>query len=138
MTEPMLVLFSAAVAAFMVTLLRHGATPELRAAIRTTLVVILGWGFAYSHFGSKSWSDLSPTVIGMLLVSLTAVIFAWGFHFRASQDRRPLFRGITDRVNVVFAVLVVSLFLCRNFSAQSLVLAVCLVGGAVVLAFGSR
>lgn len=138
MSESMLVLLSAAVAAFMVTLLRHGASAELRAAIRTSFVVVLGWGLAYSRYGLKSWSDLSPTIIGMLLVSVVAVVFAWLFHFRAIHIRPPLSGAITDRVNVGFAVLFATLFLCHKFSAQTALLDAILIGGALVLAFGSR
>ncbi len=134
----MLVLLSATVAAFMVSLLRHGAPAELRAAIRTTFVVILGWGLAYSRYGLKSWSDLSPTIIGMLLVSVMAVVFAWLFHFRAIHIRAPLSGTITDRVNVGFAVSFSTLFLCHDFSARAALLAAMLIGGAFVLAFGSR
>lgn len=104
MIEPLLVLLSAVVALFMVALLRSGAPAELRAAIRTTLVVALGWILAYSHYGLKSWSVLSPSVFGMLLVSAMAVILAWLFHFRVICIRPALTGAVTDRVNVGFAV----------------------------------
>ena len=138
MTEPLLVLLSAVVALFMVTLLRSGAPAELRAAIRTTLVVALGSILSYFHYGLKSWSNLSLQVLGMLLVSVMAVVFAWLFHFRAIHVRPALHGAVTDRINVGFAVLFATLFLCRNFSTQSALLAAILVGGALVLAFGSR
>ncbi len=138
MTEPMLVIFSAIVALLMVTLLKAGASPELRAAIRTTLVVALGWGLACKRYGLKSLSDLSPQVLGMLLVSVIAVVFAWLFHFRAIRSKPALPGAVTDRANVGFSILFATLYLCQNFSAQSVVFAAILVGAALVLAFGSR
>lgn len=138
MTEPLLVLLSTIVALFMVALLRAGFSPELRAAIRTTLIVGIGWGLAYAHYGLESWSNLSPQLLGMLLVSVMAVVFAWLFHFRTTQIRSDLPGAVTDRVNVVLAVLFATLFLCRSITTQSALLAAILVGGALMLAFGSR
>lgn len=138
MSETMLIIFSAIVALFMVTLLKAGASPELRAAIRTTLVVALGWGLAYKRYGLKSLSELSSQVLGMLLVSVIAVVFAWLFHFRAVQSKPALPCGVTDRANVGFSILFVTLYLCQTFSAQSVMFAVILVGAALVLALGSR
>jgi uncharacterized membrane protein len=137
-TESMLVFLSAAAAMFMVALLRSGASAELRAAIRTTLVVVLGWGLAYRRYGLESWPHLSPQVFGMLLVSVMAVVFAWLFHFRAIRMHSALPGAVTDRVNVGFAVLFATLFYTANVSAQSALIAILLVSGALVLAFGSR
>jgi uncharacterized membrane protein len=138
MTKPMLILAATFVALFMVVLIRSGASAELRAAIRTTVIVALGWGLSYAHYGLKTWSDLSPQILGMLFISITAVVFGWLFCIRLSRVRPALPGAVTDRFNVGFAVMFATLFLCQNFSAQSLLIAVILVSSVVVLAFGSR
>jgi transporter family protein len=138
MTEPALVLLSATVALFMVVLLRAGVSPELRAAIRTTVVVLLGWGFAYTYYGLKSGSDLSWSMEGMFLISVLAVLFAWLFYFRAIQVHSVSPAAVTDRVNVGFAVAFAVLFVSNNLSAQSALIGFILVGGAAMLAFGAR
>jgi len=138
MTEPMAILLSATVAFFMVALARSGASADLRAAIRTTVVVALGWGFAYARYGLNPGPRLSWQVQGMLLASVLAVAFAWLFRFRANQRRSVSNGSVIDRVNFGFALVIATLFVSGNLSAQSMMMALILVVGAAVLAFGSR
>jgi len=138
MTEPMAILLSATVAFFMVALAKSGVSADLRAAVRTTVVVVLGWALAYAHCGLNSGSRLSWQVQGMLLVSLLAVVFAWLFHFRPIQARSVSPGSAINRVNVGFALLIAALFVSGNVSTQSILMALFLVVGAAVLAFGPR
>lgn len=138
MTEPMAILLSATVAFFMVALASSGVSADLRAAIRTTVVVVLGWGFACAHYGLKSGSSLSWQGQGMFMASLLAVVVAWLFHFRPIQVRSVSPGLVIDRVNVAFALVIAALFVSGNVSAQSMLMALILVVGAAVLAFGPR
>ena len=138
MTEPMAILLSATVAFFMVALAKADVSADLRAAIRTTVVVVLGWSLAYAQNGLKSWSSLSWQRQGMFLASLLAVVVAWLFYFRPIQVRSASPGSVIDRVNVAFAVVIAALFVSGNVSAQSMLMALFLVVGAAVLAFGSR
>ncbi len=138
MTETTQMVIAAMVALSMVALARSRASADLRAAIRTTVVVILGWGLAYAHYELKSWSSLSWQVQGMFRISLLAVVCAWLCLFRAIRTRPVSPGAVADRVNVGFAAVFAALFLSQDFSAQSALLALTLVGGTVVLAFGSR
>ena len=138
MPESTLILLSAAVAAFMVTLVRAGFPASLRAAIRTTVIVVIGWGLACAHYRLNIWSHLSLPVSGMLVVSALAVVFAWLFHFRAVETHSVSHGTRTDRFNVGFAVAFAVLLILNNIAVQSVFLGIILVGGAAVLAFASR
>jgi transporter family protein len=132
------ILLAASAAMFMVTLARAGVSSDFRAAIRTTLVVILAWGVAYARCGWKSWSDLTWQTQWMLPLSALVLVLAWRFHFR-SRRTRTLSPVVTmDRVNVGFAIVFAVLFLSDKTMPQSPVIAIMLIGGTLVLALGQR
>jgi len=138
MSDAMLVALAGAVALFMVTLVKADFSSDLRAAIRTTIIVVLGWSFACTRYGLKTWSSLTWQTQGMLALSALAVILAWLLYF-------PAIRGLTvsrvaamDRINVGLAILFATLFLLQQVSAQSALIGFALVGGALFFVLGSR
>lgn len=135
MTESTLVLFAAIAAIFMVVLLRAGVGPASRAALRTTMVVSVGWILAWNRYGMPSWDRLPMHVWGMLFISLLAVAFAWWARWRVKPTNSA---ALADRANIGFAALFGACLLAGNFSAQAAIMAVYLVAGAVFLALGSR
>jgi len=138
MSEAMLVALAGAVALFMVTLVKAEFSPDLRAAIRTTVIMALGWTLACAHYGLKSWSDLTWQTQWMLALSALAVILAWLFYFRANQKQNALRVAVMDCVNVGLAILFAALFLLEQVSAQSALIGFALVGGALFFVLGSR
>jgi len=138
MSDAMLVALAGAVALFMVTLVKAEFSPDLRAAIRTTVIMALGWTLACARYGLKSWSDLTWQTQGMMALSALALILAWLLHFRARRARTVSRVAAMDRVNVALAALFAALFLLQQMSAQFVPIGVVLIGGALVLAFGSR
>jgi uncharacterized membrane protein len=136
MNETTQLLVAAVAAIFMVALIKAGVSVELRAAIRTTVVVGLGWGVAYNRHGPTAWSNLSWQEQGMLIISALAVLSSWRFHFRAIRARSVPPAAVTDRVNVGFALLFALLVVSGNVSEQSLLLAIVLICGTLILAFG--
>ena len=138
MNEALLLTIAGAAALFMATLAKAECSSDLRAAIRTTLVVFLGWGVACVHFGFKSWSDWTWQAHGMLALSALAVILAWMLHFRATRTKTVSRVATMDRVNVGLAILFAALFLLQQMSPQSALVGVVLVGSALVLASGLR
>jgi len=138
MSEAMLVVLAGAVALFMATLVRAEFSPDLRAAIRTTIVAVLGWFFACARYGLKPWADLTWQTKWMLALSALAIILAWLFYFRATRTKTVSRVAAMDRVNIGLAALFVTLLLLQQMSAQSALIGVVLIGGTLVLAFGSR
>ena len=138
MNEAIIILSATGAALFMATLARDGISPDLRAAVRTTLVVILGWGFAYCRYGLKVWSDLMWQVRLMLALSMLVTVLAWLFYLRASQKQTVSHAAAMDYANVGFAILFAALFLLKQTTAQSVLIGFFLLGGSLILAFGKR
>ncbi len=134
----MLVALAGAVALFMVTLVKAEFSPDLRAAIRTTVIVALGWSFAYARYGMKTWANLTWQTLWMLGISALAVILAWLFYCRASRKQTVPRVAVMDRVNAGLAILFAVLFLLQQVSAQSTLTGFALVGGALFFVLGSR
>jgi transporter family protein len=132
------ILLASSVAMFMVTLARAGASPDFRAAIRTTLVVVLAWGFACARYGWKSWSDLPWQTQWMLPLSALVLVLAWLFHFRSRRTRTVSPGAMMDWINVGFATVFAVLFLSDKTMPQSPIIAIMLIGGTLVLALSQR
>jgi len=135
MTEVTLVLFAAGGALFMAMLARAGVHPNLRAAVRTTVVLVLGWSFAGAIKRPHSLRDLSWRVWLMLAISILAVALAWYFYFRGRQAPETTPVAVTDRINVLFAVLFAALLLCGGSTSGPGLGVLLLIGGALILAW---
>lgn len=139
MNETFIVLLAASIATFMVIIVRIGVSPNLRSAIRTTLVVFVGWGTAISRHGMMNWANLSWQVQGMLLISILAILLAWLCYFRAIQTNPSTSVPEIDRVNVGLATLFAVLYLSKYSDLpQSFLVACLLISSALVLALARR
>jgi uncharacterized membrane protein len=138
MSDAMLVALAGAVALFMVTLVRADFSADLRAAVRTTVIVTLGWSFACARYGLKTWANLAWQAQWMLALSVLAVILAWLLYIRASRKQTASGVAVMDCVNVGLAILFAVLFLLQQVSAQSALIGFALVGGALFFVLGSR
>lgn len=136
MNNAIVIILAASAAGFMVTLAKAGASPDFRAAIRTTLVLVLAWSLAWSHFGWKSWSGLTWQIQWMMLLSPMILVVAWFFHFRTGHKPTASPVPRMDQINVGFAIVFAALLLSERNMTQSPVIAVMLVGGALIIAFG--
>lgn len=103
MSELGLVLLAAWLAVGMAFLVRAGASPSLRAAIRTTLVLGLAWGFAYFRERPAAMSALSWRVWLMVALSGFAVGLAWSLHFRGCKSAEICSGALADKINVFIA-----------------------------------
>ena len=133
MTETTLILLAASIAAAMAFLVRAGVSPSLRAAIRTSVVLGLGWLLAYRGQQGLAWSSLAVRIWLMMGLSLMTAGLAWGFYLRDCRLSEPSPVAVADRVNVFVAV-AFAVLLILGSSPQRYALAVLLVTGAVVLA----
>jgi uncharacterized membrane protein len=96
-------ILAAIVALAMALLIRSGVTPSLRAAIRTTAVVVLGWILGYSAAPPNSIANLPFRVWVMLALSVLAIGVAWWLHYREPQVAESAGPALADRINVFFA-----------------------------------
>lgn len=138
MNETLLIVIATAAGSFMVVLAKAGHSPDFRAAVRTTSVGMLGWYLAVARFGVRPWSNLSWQSQSMLVLSLVAALVGWRLYFNGRRSRTISPTSRVDRFNVLFAVIFAVLLMLREASKQSLLIGLCLVSGALILAFGSR
>ena len=138
MGETIIILWATAVALFMASLNAQNATPDLLAAIRTTIVVIMGWSFSCYRFGFIPWSKMLWPLRLMLVISGLAVILSWLLHLQAARKPPVSGTAVMDRANVGIAVLMALLLLWQQTSTQMAMIGFCLVCGTLFLAFGKR
>lgn len=138
MKEASIVMLAALVAAGMALLLRAGASPSLRAAIRTPVVLVLGWSLAYSGGRSVSLAALSWRVWLMLTLSVLAIGVAWGLHFLGPKPAEPGGAAPADRINVCFAAAFALLLFLGPSGERYGVAGLSLLGGALILAWNRR
>lgn len=134
----MIILWAIGVALFMANLRAQNATPDLLAAVRTTIVVILGWSFACCRYGFQSWNGLTWPIRLILIVSALAVILAWLLHLLALRKSTASGSAVMDRINVGVAIVISLLFLWQQTSAQAATVGVSLVCGSLFIAFAKR
>ncbi len=138
MNEALLAAVAGAVALFMAMLVGAEFSPDLRAAIRTTIVVVLGWFFAGARYGFKPWTDTIWQVKWMLALSALAITLAWLLYFRAGRAKAISRVAVMDCINVGLAALFATLFLLQQATAESALIGLILVSGAVFFVLGSR
>ncbi|MBI2926698.1 MAG: EamA family transporter [Verrucomicrobia bacterium] len=138
MNQTDIVVLAVVVAASMALLVRAGVNPSLRAAIRTTVVLVLGWGLAYVAERPVAFPALSWRVWLMLALSVFAAGQAWWLHFRAPKLAEPASVAAADRINVFVAAAFALLLLLSPSARQYGVGALLVVTGAIVLALNRR
>jgi uncharacterized membrane protein len=116
MSELVMVLVAAGCAVAMLLLAQAGADPNLRSAVRTSLILAVAWGFAWTSHSRNLPATLQPRTQVLVALSVVVLALAWMLWFRAR--RRPTSGPAPmDRLNVVFAgAFAAVLFAGRNDS----------------------
>ena len=138
MSKLSMVFLAAWAAAGMVLLVRAGASPSLRAAIRTTLVLGLAWGLAYFKERPVSMAALSWRVWAMLALSILAIGVAWWLHCFKPEPVESLGAARADRINVCIAAAIALLLLLGPLGGRYGVAALMVVAGTAILAWNRR
>jgi hypothetical protein len=138
MSESSLTIVAAGAALFMVILVRAGLNREMRAAVRTTLVLVLAWAFAYSAGNRASISAVSWTVKAMLALSIVDLAVIWIIALRSKCIPNEQRRNLIDRINIGFAVAFGSLLIARGPFRDAVINAVVIIAAAIVLALNRK
>jgi transporter family protein len=134
MNETALVLIATGCAGAMVMLVRAGASADLRAAVRTTMILLVGWSVALATYPTRSLHSLSMQTWIFLILSCLAIAVLWTTYIRRARQPAAGSTLSIDQLNVGFAILfAVTLFGTRPTS-QSGLGALAIVAGAVILA----
>ena len=134
MNDLTLAVIAACCAGAMVVLAKAGTSRDLRAALRTTMVLLVGWSFAWSLNPVRSWHALSKRAWVLLVLSCLAIAASWILYLRRVRHPADEDNLTIDRLNAGFAILfAVTLFAGRPVS-EFLPSALLIVAGALILA----
>jgi uncharacterized membrane protein len=134
MDEMTLMLVAGCCAGIMVALAGAGTNANLRAAVRTTMVVLVGWGFAWTTRGPIASHTLTPDIWIMLVLSCLTVAASWTLYLQ--RARYPEAGGTLsiDQLNIGFAVLFALTLVGAQPTSQSVLSGLAIVAGTIILA----
>jgi len=133
MNEFLTLLIAAGCAAAMGILAKGGVERNLRSAIRTTLILAVGWGLAWVGRPANSPHTLSPRISALLCLSGLIVALGWILWLWSRQRPHTGGPALMDKLNVAFAAVfgVVAFYPRGDATAWMTVLLV--VAGAFIL-----
>ena len=110
-----------------------GLDPNLATAVRTTVVLLLAWGVAFTFGQPRELSTLGHSSLLYLSASGLATGLSWLCYFRAlalgpASKVTPL-----DKLSVVFVLLLAWPFLGERLTAAKLAGGALITAGAIVL-----
>ena len=137
MNELTLAFVAAGCAGAMVLLLRAGANADLRAALRTTMVLLVGWSLAWTAHPVASLHGLSKRTWTLLVLSCLAVVTLWTLYLLRSRQPgtgpgtgRPL---SIDQINIGFPILFALTLFAGQATSQSWLSGLLIVTAAFLL-----
>lgn len=131
----LLAAFFAALTAIFAKIGIKGVDTDLATAIRTVVILILAWGIAFFRGGAATMQTLTKQNILFLCLSGVATGLSWIFYFKALQLGRVSQVAPVDKMSVAFALILSFIFLGEPMEAKTIVGAVLIIGGTLVLIF---
>ena len=112
-----------------------GVNSNLATAVRTTVVLVFTWAFAFLTCKPSALGELSRRTWLFLALSGVATGLSWLCYFRALQMGEASRVASVDKLSVVFVIVLAGLFLHESLTWQHWVGGLLIVAGAVVLAW---
>ena len=131
----LLAAFFAALTAIFAKIGIKGVDTDLATAIRTVVILILAWGIAFFRGGAATMHTLTKQNIIFLCLSGVATGLSWIFYFKALQLGRVSQVAPVDKMSVAFALILSFIFLGEPMNAKTIVGAILIIGGTIVLIF---
>ncbi len=131
----LLAAFFAALTAIFAKIGIKGVDTDLATAIRTVVILILAWGIAFVRGGAATIHTLTKQNIIFLCLSGVATGLSWIFYFKALQLGRVSQVAPVDKMSVAFALILSFIFLGEPMEAKTIVGAILIIGGTLVLIF---
>jgi transporter family protein len=130
-------IFSAVFAALTAILAKigiRGIDSNLATAIRTSVILIFAWGIVLVQGSAKTLPEISRQSWIFLVLSGIATGLSWLFYFRALQIGEAQKVVPIDKLSLVLTIVFAGLFLREKVSMQTVLGAVMMTGGAIVIA----
>jgi len=112
-----------------------GVDSNLATAVRTTVVVVFTWILALATNKTSAVFGLSRKTLLFLALSGIATGLSWLCYFRALQLGEASKVAPIDKLSVVLVIVFAALFLGEAFTTKTVVGALLIAAGAVVLAW---
>lgn len=110
-----------------------GVNSNLATALRTIVVLIMAWGMVFITNAQTGLGDISRKSWIFLILSGLATGASWLFYYRALQMGDASKVVVIDKLSVVLTLVLVYLFLHEDFTTKSLVGAVLITVGTLVM-----
>ena len=127
--------FFAALTAIFAKVGIKGVDTDLATAIRTVVILIIAWGIAFIRGGAYTFSALTKQNILFLCLSGVATGLSWIFYFKALQLGKVSQVAPVDKMSVAIAIALSVIFLGETLDAKTIIGALLIIGGTIVLIF---
>ena len=111
----------------------EGVNSNLATAIRTVVVLVMAWGMVFLTNTQGGISAISKKSWLFLILSGLATGASWLCYYRALQIGEASKVVPVDKLSVVITLILAFVFLHENFTAKSLVGAVLITAGTLVM-----
>jgi transporter family protein len=112
-----------------------GVDSNLATAIRTTVILVFAWTFAFVTAKPAELGGLAGRTWLFLVLSGVATGLSWLCYFRALQLGQASQVAPVDKLSVVFVLIFATVFLHEPFTLKSGLGGLLIAGGAIVLAW---
>lgn len=112
-----------------------GVDTDLATAIRTVVILIIAWGIAIFRGGAFTMHTLTKQNILFLCLSGVATGLSWIFYFKALQLGKVSQVAPVDKMSVAIAIVLSVIFLGESLDAKTIIGALLITGGTIVLIY---
>ena len=105
----------------------------LATAIRTVVVLAMSWGMVFLTKAQSGISEISRRSWIFLILSGLATGASWLFYYRALQLGEVSKVAPIDKMSIVITLVLAFIFLHEQFTAKSLIGAILLTAGTLVM-----
>jgi transporter family protein len=110
-----------------------GVNSNLATAIRTVIILIVAWGIVLARGETRGLASLSRQNLVFLVISGLATGLSWIFYFKALQIGKVSQVAPVDKLSVALTILLSFLFLGEALTAKTIMGALLIIGGTLVL-----
>jgi transporter family protein len=131
-------LLSALFAALTAILAKKGISnmdSDLATAIRTVVILIIAWIFAYAKGSVSTISQLSNKNWYFVIASGAATSLSWIFYFKALQVGKVSQVAPVDKLSLALTIILSVLFLGESLTWQTAIGSLLIISGVFVLIF---
>lgn len=112
-----------------------GVNSNLATAIRTIIILMVAWGIVLARGEEKGITSLSKQNFIFLVISGIATGLSWIFYFKALQIGKVSQVAPVDKLSVALTIILSVLFLGEELTIKTIMGALLIIAGTVVLIF---